>query len=398
MSLRQTTGTGSRPPALSRHRFPSAWLQGRRLHAYQQALQVFNRWADQDEAWREQGKVDRAAWREAGNLGLLCRALPVELGGQGGDFGDEAALVLAQGHAGQSSFGGWQHSAVVAQLIWRHGSDSQKKRWLPKLASGEWVGALAITEAGAGSDMRNIATRATLEAHSWRLDGEKAYVANGQHADLILVLARTREGLGGNTLSLIGVEAHACVGFERIRNLDTLGLEGQDTSQLRLAQAQCDAGNLLGGQEGQAFQQISDILIQERLLISLMGVATMDLAFHQTVDHAKSRKTFGAALIRNQHIRFQLAEAQASLMAAHAMVDAAVESHLQGQLTAERAAAIKFWVTDQQCRLIDDCLQLHGGKGYMRHSPIARLYADARVQRIYGGANEVMKELAARQL
>lgn len=397
--MRPRQSPALRTPVLSQHRFPSAWLQGRRLQTYDAALQLFNhRWAGQDDTWRQQGMVDRSAWGEAADLGLLCRSIPQEHGGQGADFGDEAALVLAQGHAGQSSFGGWQHSAVVAQLILRHGSQAQKTRWLPRLARGEWVGALAISEAGAGSDMRSIGTQAARVENGWLLNGEKAYVVNGQHADLVLVLARTREGLSGNTLSLMAIETADCPGFERVRNLATLGLEGQDTSELRFRSVHVGSDSLLGDRDGMAFQQVSDILIQERLLIALMGVATMDLAFHQTVDHAKSRKTFGATLIRHQHIRFQLAEAQATLMAAHAMVDAAIEAHLAAQLSAERAAAIKFWVTEHQCRLIDDCLQMHGGKGYMRHSPIARLYADARVQRIYGGSNEIMKELAARQL
>lgn len=379
--------------------FTSPWMTDEHAMLLESATRFFKeQWGPKDEAWRAQGMMDREAWREAGANGFLCAAMPEEYGGAGGDFGHEAVLILAQAAAGQSGFGGSLHSGIVAPYILHYGTEEQKKRWLPKLATGELIGAIAMTEPGTGSDLQGVRTSAVRAGDSYKINGSKTFITNGQLANLIIVVAKTDKSKGAQGISLMVVETDEVTGFRRGRNLDKIGMDAQDTSELFFDDVVVPADNLLGLQEGMGFFQLMQELPQERLIVALSGVGAMELAMQETLAYTKDRQAFGKPIFQFQNTRFKLAECQALLLAARAMVDAAMVAHLQGELGVERAALLKYWITDQQCKLIDECLQLFGGYGYMKEYVIARLYADARVQRIYGGTNEIMKELASRFL
>jgi acyl-CoA dehydrogenase len=379
--------------------FESAWMTDEHKMLLESATRFFKeQWGPKDEAWRAQGMMDRQAWRDAGANGFLCASMPEEYGGAGGDFGHEAALILAQAAAGQSGFGGSLHSGIVAPYILHYGTEEQKKRWLPKMASGELIGAIAMTEPGTGSDLQGVRTSAVLEGDTYKINGSKTFITNGQLANLIVVVCKTDKSKGAQGISLLMVETDEVTGFRRGRNLDKIGMDAQDTSELFFDDVVVPKDNLLGGQEGMGFFQLMQELPQERLIVAVGGVGAMELAMQETLAYTKDRQAFGKPIFNFQNTRFTLAECQALLMASRAMVDAAMVSHLKGELGVERAALLKYWITDQQCKLIDECLQLFGGYGYMKEYVIARLYADARVQRIYGGTNEIMKELASRFL
>ena len=379
--------------------FESTWMTDEHKMLLESATRFFKeQWGPKDEAWRAQGMMDREAWREAGANGFLCASMPEEYGGAGGDFGHEAALILAQAAAGQSGFGGSLHSGIVAPYILHYGTEAQKKRWLPKMASGELIGAIAMTEPGTGSDLQGVRTSAVLEGDTYKINGSKTFITNGQLANLIVVVCKTDKSKGAQGISLLMVETDEVTGFRRGRNLDKIGMDAQDTSELFFDDVVVPKDNLLGGQEGMGFFQLMQELPQERLIVAVGGVGAMELAMQETLAYTKDRQAFGKPIFNFQNTRFTLAECQALLMASRAMVDAAMVSHLKGELGVERAALLKYWITDQQCKLIDECLQLFGGYGYMKEYVIARLYADARVQRIYGGTNEIMKELASRFL
>ena len=379
--------------------FESTWMTDEHKMLLESATRFFKeQWGPKDEAWRAQGMMDRQAWRDAGANGFLCASMPEEYGGAGGDFGHEAALILAQAAAGQSGFGGSLHSGIVAPYILHYGTEEQKKRWLPKMASGELIGAIAMTEPGTGSDLQGVRTSAVLEGDTYRINGSKTFITNGQLANLIVVVCKTDKSKGAQGISLFVVETDEVTGFRRGRNLDKIGMDAQDTSELFFDDVVVPKDNLLGLQEGMGFFQLMQELPQERLIVAVGGVGAMELAMQETPAYTKDRQAFGKPIFNFQNTRFTLAECQALLMASRAMVDAAMVSHLKGELGVERAALLKYWITDQQCKLIDECLQLFGGYGYMKEYVIARLYADARVQRIYGGTNEIMKELASRFL
>ncbi|MDD2977705.1 acyl-CoA dehydrogenase family protein [Aquabacterium sp.] len=379
--------------------FESTWMTDEHKMLLESATRFFKeQWGPKDEAWRAQGMMDRQAWRDAGANGFLCASMPEEYGGAGGDFGHEAALILAQAAAGQSGFGGSLHSGIVAPYILHYGTEEQKKRWLPKMASGELIGAIAMTEPGTGSDLQGVRTSAVLEGDTYKINGSKTFITNGQLANLIVVVCKTDKSKGAQGISLLMVETDEVTGFRRGRNLDKIGMDAQDTSELFFDDVVVPKDNLLGGQEGMGFFQLMQELPQERLIVAVGGVGAMELAMQETLAYTKDRQAFGKPIFNFQNTRFTLAECQALLMASRAMVDAAMVSHLKGELGVERAALLKYWITDQQCKLIDECLQLFGGYGYMKEYVIARLYADARVQRIYGGTNEIMKELASRFL
>jgi len=381
------------------HNFAPAWMTEEHQMLYDTASRFFKeQWAPKDEAWRQAGMMDRSAWEEAGANGFLCASMPEEYGGAGGDFGHEAVLILAQGAAGISGFGGSLHSGIVAPYILHHGTEEQKKRWLPRLATGELIGAIAMTEPGTGSDLQGVRTTAIKEGESYRINGSKTFITNGQLANLVIVVCKTNKDQGAQGMSLMVVETDEVQGFRRGRNLDKLGMDAQDTSELFFDDVVVPATNLLGGQEGMGFIQLMQELPQERLIVALAGIAAMELAMQETLAYTKERQAFGKPIFAFQNTRFKLAECQALLMASRALVDAAMVAHLKGELGVERAALIKYWISDNQCKLIDECLQLFGGYGYMKEYVIARLYADARVQRIYGGTNEIMKELASRFL
>ncbi|MGH6647022.1 acyl-CoA dehydrogenase family protein [Aquabacterium sp.] len=379
--------------------FPATWMTDEHKMVFESAKRFMTeQWGPKDEAWRHAGVMDRQAWLDAGANGFLCASTPEEYGGGGGDFGHEAALVLAQGEACIGGFGGSLHSGIVAPYIFHYGTEEQKKRWLPRLATGELVSAIAMTEPGTGSDLQGVRTLALKEGDTYKINGSKTFITNGQLANLVIVVAKTDKDKGAQGISLFVVETDEAPGFRRGRNLDKIGMDAQDTSELFFDDVVVPASNLIGGAEGMGFFQLMEQLPQERMLVALAGIAAMELAMKVTLEYTKERKAFGKPIFQFQNTRFKLAECQALLLASRALVDAAMVEHLQGKLGVDRAALIKYWVTDNQCKLIDECLQLFGGYGYMKEYPIARLWADSRVQRIYGGTNEIMKELASRFL
>ena len=340
-------------------------------------------------------------WREAAEQGLLCLSMPEAYGGGGGDFGHDAVLLIEQAKANLSGFGGGLHSAIVAPYILHHGTEAQKRRWLPRMARAEHVAAIAMTEPGTGSDLQAVRTLARRDGDHYLLSGQKTFITNGQTADLIVVVCKTDRGAGAKGVSLLVVEVDDAQGtpvpgFRRGRRLDKIGMKAQDTSELFFDEVRVPVDNLLGGVEGLGFVQLMQELPQERLIIAVSGVGAMERALAETLAYVKQRQAFGKPVWAFQNTRFKLAEVQSHLLAARAFVDACMVAHLAGQLDAARAALAKAWVSELQCKVMDECLQLFGGYGYMMEYPIAELYADARVQRIYGGTNEIMKELASR--
>lgn len=378
--------------------FKSNWATEEHEMVYDSALKMFKSWEEKDEQWREDGKIARTAWNEAGEMGFLCASVPEQYGGGGGDFGHEAMLLLAQAQANQSGFGGQVHSGIVAPYILKHGTEEQKKKWLPKMASGEYVAAIAMTEPTTGSDLQNIKTYAVKDGDDYIINGSKTFITNGQHANLIVLACKTDRELGAKGVSLIVVETDGLEGFERGRNLDKVGMSSQDTSELFFSNVRVPQSNLLGDTEGLGFIQMMQELPRERLIIAISGVGAMKLAIELTLDYVKQRKAFGKPIWSFQNTRFKLAECQADYLAAKSLCDSAISALMDDTLTAAQASLIKYWVTEKQCKVIDECLQLFGGYGYMKEYPIARLFADARVQKIYGGTNEIMKELASRYM
>lgn len=376
--------------------FKSNWMTEEHEMVYESALKMFQSWEDRDEQWRENGKIDREAWNEAGEMGFLCASMPEEYGGGGGNFGHEAAILLAQAQANQAGFGGMVHSGIVAPYILKHGTEEQRKAWIPKLATGEYVGAIAMTEPTTGSDLQAIKTYAVKDGDDYIINGSKTFITNGQHANLIVLACKTDREKGAQGVSLIVVETDGLEGFERGRNLKKTGLSAQDTSELFFSNVRVPQKNLLGSVEGLGFIQMMQELPQERLIIALTGCGAIKLALELTLDYVKQREAFGRPIWKFQNTRFKLAEVQADYLAVRALCDSAIEAMIEGKLTAPQASLIKYWVTEKQCKVIDECLQLFGGYGYMSEYPIARMYADARVQKIYGGTNEIMKELASR--
>ena len=376
--------------------FTSNWMTEEHSMVYDSALKMFKSWEDKDEQWRENGMIDREAWNEAGDMGFLCASMPEEYGGGGGDFGHEAAILLAQAQANQAGFGGMVHSGIVAPYILKHGTEEQKKAWLPKLATGESVGAIAMTEPTTGSDLQAVKTYAVKDGNDYIINGSKTFITNGQHTNLIVLACKTDRDQGAQGVSLIVVETDALEGFSRGRNLKKTGLSSQDTSELFFSNVRVPQKNVLGGVEGLGFIQMMQELPQERLIIALSGCGAIKLALELTLEYVKEREAFGKSIWKFQNTRFKLAEVQADYLAVKALCDSAVEAMINGTLTAPQASLIKYWVTEKQCNVIDECLQLFGGYGYMTEYPIARMYADARVQKIYGGTNEIMKELASR--
>ena len=389
--------------------FPSAWMtEEHRMLQDSVARYIADKWVPRAAEFRAAGKLGPAVWREAGANGLLCVSTPLEYGGGGGDFGHEAVILLEQARANVSGWGGGLHSAIVAPYLLHYGSKAQKQRWLPKMVTGEFITAIAMTEPGTGSDLQAVRTRAVRASDGggdhYVLNGAKTFITNGQNANLIVVVCKTAADAGADGkrtegargISLLMVETESAPGFRRGRQLDKVGMHTQDTSELFFDNVRVPVDNLIGGQEGQGFFQLMAQLPQERLIIAVSGVGAMERALDETLKYVKERKAFGKSLWDFQNTRFKLAEVQATVLATRAFVDACMAAHLKGELDAARAALVKAWVSEQQCKVMDECLQLFGGYGYMMDYPIAELYVDARVQRIYGGTNEIMKELAAR--
>jgi long-chain-acyl-CoA dehydrogenase len=353
--------------------------------------------APNQERWAAQHQVDRDLWRRAGEVGLLCLGIPEEYGGGGGSFAHEVVLMEEQVRVGDSCWGVSLHNAVVAPYLLHYGTEAQRRRWLPGMATGELVGAIAMTEPGTGSDLQNIRTRAVRDGEEYVITGAKTFITNGGQADLVIVAAKTDSAQGAHGMSLLVVEAGAA-GFRRGRVLDKVGLKGQDTAELFFDDVRVPAANLLGEAEGQGFVQLMQQLPQERLIIAITATCAMEQAVALTTQYTKDREAFGRPVFNFQNTRFTLAECATEAKVARAFLDQCIEQHLRGELDVPTAAMAKWWSSDRACRVVDECVQLHGGYGYMSEYPIARAWIDIRVQRIYGGTNEIMKEIISRAL
>ncbi|KFB11214.1 Acyl-CoA dehydrogenase [Nitratireductor basaltis] len=341
---------------------------------------------------------DRQSWEKAGANGLLCASIPEEYGGSGGTYAHESVIAEAIGHVGVDGFGIALHNAIVAPYILHYGSEEQKKRWLPRMATGELIGAIAMTEPGAGSDLQGVKTRAERDGNQYRINGSKTFITNGQLANLVIVVTKTDPSKGAKGTSLLVVETDEVEGFERGRNLDKIGLKSNDTSELLFNDVRVPTANLLGTDEGQGFVQLMQQLPQERLLIGAQAISMIERALALTIEYVKERKAFGQRIIDFQNTQFKLAELKTEATIGRSFYNDCVARHLEGNLDTETASMAKYWLSDLQCKVTDECLQLFGGYGYMNEYPIARMYRDARVQRIYGGTNEIMKLLISRSL
>lgn len=347
--------------------------------------------------WAEQGSVDRDFWTRAGAAGLLCMSIPEEYGGGGGTFAHEAVIAEEQAHALDDGWANQVHSAIVAHYLLEYGTQEQKERWLPELASGKMVAAIAMTEPDAGSDLQALRTTARRDGDEYVVNGQKTFISNGLHCDLLVIVVRTG-GEGAKGLSLLVAETAGLQGFSRGRQLEKLGLRYQDTMELFFEDMRVPAANFLGGEEGTGFVQLMQQLPQERLIIAVAGVAAAEKAVRLAIDYAKEREAFGRPIMRFQTVRFELAECRTETLAARTLVDHCIGLHLEGRLDPATASMAKYYATDVQCDIVDRCLQIFGGNGFMLEYPIARMYASARVQKIYGGTNEIMKELVSRTL
>lgn len=348
------------------------------------------------ERWEDQGMVDRELWVKAGAAGMLCPNLPEEYGGSGADYLFNVVINEEMARVGATGPGFAIHSDMVATYIYTFGTEAQKKKWLPKMVSGEAVGALGLTEPSAGSDLKAIRTRAVRDGDEYVISGQKVYISNGQLCDIIVLACKTDPDAGAKGMSFILVEADR-KGFRRGRNLKKIGMKAQDTSELFFDDVRVPVSNLLGV-EGGAFSMAMSKLAEERLTIAVSAVANAERAVQLAIDYTRERKAFGQYISDFQNTRFKIAELHAEVLAKRVFVDRLIELHLDKALSATDAAAAKMLCTELQCRAVDECLQFFGGYGYMMEYPIARMYIDARIRKIAGGSSEIMRDIVSREL
>ena len=349
-----------------------------------------------DEKWQEQGYVDREVWLKAGKNGFLCMSMPEEYGGAGADRLYSMALIEEQARANITSLGWSLHSEIVAPYLLNYGSETLKKKYLPKMASGEMIGAIAMSEPGAGSDLQGVKTNAIRKGDRYVVNGSKTFITNGWNCDLVIVVAKTDPTKGAKGTSLVVVDT-SMKGFTKGKRLKKMGLKGQDTAELFFDNVEVPSENLIG-QENNGFVYLMQELPWERMQIAIAAVAKTEAAIRWTIDYVRERKAFGKPVASFQTTRFKLAELTTEAQVARVFVDRCMELLLEKKLDTATASMAKYWVTDLECRVIDECVQLHGGYGYMWEFPISQAYVDARVQRIYGGTNEIMKELISRSI
>ena len=346
--------------------------------------------------WEKDGKVSRECWLAAGEAGLLCPSVPEEYGGPGGDFLMTCIVAEEMARCGTTGPGFSLHSEIVTPYLMHYGTEDQKREWLPKMVKGEVISAIAMSEPAAGSDLQGMKTTARMDGNHFVLNGQKVFITNGYTADLVITAAKTDPTAGGKGISLILVETDR-EGFERGRNLEKIGWHAQDTAELFYSDVRVPTTNLLGT-EGRGFVQLVEQLPQERLIASVRNAAVIEAALRWTVDYTSERNAFGRPLIAFQNTRFKLAEVKAQATMMQVFIDRCIDLHMDGGLTADDAAMAKLLSADMMCQVLDDCLQLHGGMGYMWETPIARAWADNRMARIAGGTSEIMKEIIGRTL
>ena len=382
--------------------YTSPWMD-EELHIMRDAVAKFleKEFVPHMEKWEKQGFLDRDAWLKAGEAGLLCASIPAQYGGGGGNFKHEMVLVEELSYANITGFGNGVHSGIVAHYINSYGTQEQKEKWLPKMASGEIVSAIAMTEPGTGSDLQSVKTTAMRDGDHYVLNGQKTFLTNGMTANLICTVAKTDPSEAGKGISLIVVETETVEGeggFSRGRNLEKLGLKAQDTAEIFFDNTKVPVNNLLGSVEGKGFVQLMEQLPQERLIIAAGACAAIEKALRLTSDYVKERKAFGKRILDFQNTQFKLAERFTEAKLARVFVDDCAMKLAEGKLDNATAAMAKWWTTQKQNEIVDECLQFFGGYGYMMEYPIARMYADSRIQKIYGGSNEIMKLLIAREI
>jgi acyl-CoA dehydrogenase len=375
--------------------YESPWVNDE-VRMFRKTVSQFieNEFVPHQARWRENRGPDAEAWSNAGRAGILLADLPEEYGGGGGTFAHEAVVLEELARAGVH-FGSAIQS-TVAHYILGYGAEEQKRKWIPRLARGESVAAIAMSEPGAGSDLQAIKTSARREGESYVINGSKTFITNGARADLVCLAAKTNpKVVGMRGISLIMVETRDLPGYRVGRALEKVGMHGQDTVELFFDDVRVPAANLIGGVEGRGFAQMMEQLPYERLQIAVGAVAMAEQAVAITTRYVKERKAFGKPLLDLQNTRFKLAECKTNAHIGRVFLDNCIERFIAGRLDEPSTAMAKYWLTESQCRIVDECLQLHGGYGYMTEYPIARMWADARVQRIYAGSNEIMKELIA---
>lgn len=350
------------------------------------------------EKWREDGQVERAFWEEAGQAGLLGMTVPEEYGGHGGDFRHDLVVLDQQAEKGVDGFASSLHNVIILPYVVRHGTEEQKKEWLPKLVTGEMISAIAMTEPGVGSDLQNITTTAIKEGNGYRLNGAKTFISSGQLANFILVVAKTDPTEGHKGISLMCLETDGAEGFVRGKKLDKVGQDASDTSELFFDNVFIPGDNVLGGVEGKGFYQLMGELPQERLVIAVGAMATIEKALDTTVEYTKQRKAFGKTIWDFQNTQFVLADLKARGTAAKVFLNDCIAKLLRGELDVTTASIAKYWLTELQGEVVDKCLQFHGGWGYINEYPIAKMFRDSRITRIFGGSNEIMKMLIARSM